>query len=167
MGKMKVILTRSMIIMCCCFFFVRCSDSKEELSGNYVFINEGQDNRFIISHLPGRKNIYGNVLNYNFNAQFIIARQQPIFDEYKSKLAFDLRDDLIKYPENSLEDIKKTEALADSILKNDSYYKNIFSNKINYWIIDHKRNLFLGPLTFKEYKHKFKELDIPKSLELE
>jgi hypothetical protein len=163
--KIDMILARTLIVMSC-FFFIRCSDSTEELGGNYVFINEGENDKFIISHLPGRTNIYGKVLSYDFNEQFIIAKQQPVFNEYKSKLAFDLRDDLIKYPKNSLEDVEKTEELADSILRNDPFYKNIFSGTINFWIIIIKSDSTIGPLTLNDYLIKRKKLNIPDNVHL-
>ena len=81
-------------------------------------------------------------------------------------IGFDLRDDLKKYPTNSLEEQIQSEKEADSILKYNPYYKLIFAHKINYWIIVNKNNEVLGPFTQAEYKSKRKELNIPENIEV-
>jgi len=142
-------------------------DYTEELSGNYFYRNEGPDTKDILSHSPNRKEIYSKVLSYSYNERFIVAVQMPIYNEYKKMIAFDLRDDFKKYPKNSNDEILKSEKSADSILINDSFYKTIFSNKMNYWIIDHERKLFLGPLSLDEYELKRKQLGVPDNLQLD
>ncbi|MGX5688164.1 hypothetical protein [Arcticibacter tournemirensis] len=142
-------------------------DYAKDLSGDYFYRDEGDSKKDILSHLPGKKDIYGEVLDYDYNDNFIVAKQKPIYEEYKSMIGFKLRDNLKEYPTNSKEEIFQSEKEADSILKHDPYYKTIFTHKINYWIISHKDNQMYGPLTKKEYIRKRKELNIPESLRVD
>jgi hypothetical protein len=152
-----------------CLFICSCStggDYSEEISGGYFYRSEGADTKDILSHLPNGNNIYSKVVSYDYNSNFIIAAQQPIYNEYRSMIGFELRNDLSKYPSNSETDMIKSEVIADSILKNDPFYRKVFSRTTNYWIIDHTRNLFLGPLSFEEYEKKRKDLGVPDDLQL-
>lgn len=150
-----------------CFFLIGCSsDNTEELSGGYFYRDEGVNTKDILSHLPNRKGIYSKITAFDYNADFIIAVQQPSYDEYKTMIGFDLRDSLKKYPTNSSVERIQSEKEADSILNHDPYYKLIFAHKINYWIIANKSKEVLGPLTKEEYKNKRKELKIPQSIEV-
>lgn len=68
---------------------------------------------------------------------------------------------------NSSQDIQISWAIADSLIKNDPFYKKIFANEVNYWIIYNPKDTLIGPLTKEEYKVKRKELKIPDDLQLE
>jgi hypothetical protein len=137
-----------------------CSnDSSIELSGNYFYREEGSNVKQIISHTTNRKEIYSKVIDYDYNKDFIIAVQQPDYKDYIIMIAFNLRDDTIRFSKKSLND-NLSEEVADSILKNDSNYKKIFLNKLNYWIISNKENRVYGPLTKYEYLDKRKDLKI-------
>lgn len=147
-----------------CFCLSQCSDSQQELSGDYSYIDEGVTDKFIISEVSASKAIYGKVIDYNFNDQFIIAIQRADFHAYKSKIAFELRNDIRKYPDNSVEDVRVTEVLADSILTHDPYYKRVFSRDTNYWIIMVKSDSLVGPLSFDEYLIIRERLGVPESM---
>jgi hypothetical protein len=150
-----------------CFFLHGCSsDNTEELSGGYFYRDEGVNAKDILCHLPNRKGIYSKITGYDYNADFIVAVQQPNYEEYKTMIGFDLRDNLKKYPKNSSEERIESEKEADSILKHDPYYKLIFAHKTNYWIIVNKSKEVLGPLTQMEYQSKRKYLNIPESIEV-
>lgn len=78
--------------------------------------------------------------------------------------------------ENTAQDIEISQVIADSIIKNDPYYKDIFSREINYWIIAHgepQKYFYLpssevyGPFSKQEYLTKRKELGVPEELKLE
>lgn len=152
------------VVVCICLYSCSSSDNTEELSGNYFYTDEGGNAKDILCHLPNRKGIYAQVLAYDYNADFIIAVQQPNYKEYKTMIGFNLRDDLKKYPINSSNERIQSEKEADSILKHDPYYKLIFAHKINYWIIVNKSKEVLGPLTQVEYQSKRKELNIPENI---
>ena len=145
-------------------------DYYEELSGNYFYRDEGQETKEIISHGPNLnapylKDIYGTVIDYDDNSDFIIAIQHPNFEDYKIMVAFNLRDDTVKYPGSGIND-EKSLPVADSILKHDPYFQKIFAHKVNYWIIVHKDKRLYGPLTKAEFLQKRKELDVPESLKI-
>lgn len=142
------------------------SDSTEELSGHYFYRDEGAHVRDILSHISNRKEIYSEIIRYDYNSDFIIAEQRPVYNEYKTMLGFNLRDNLKKYPTNSAKEVIQSEKEADSILKNDPYYKAIFTHEINFWIIVNKSNELLGPFTKGEYEKKRKELNIPENVDI-
>ncbi len=68
--------------------------------------------------------------------------------------------------ENSLEDIKKGEEIADSVIKNNPKHKKIFSLKKVYWIIKVKGDVLIGPLSVDEFIATRKQLNISKELKL-
>lgn len=73
---MKQILTT----ICICFELLSCSsggDYNKELSGGYFFSAEGSDMHSIISHFAGGTDIPANIISYNYNNDFIIAKQKP------------------------------------------------------------------------------------------
>ena len=159
------------LIFCSLFFFTQCGggsiDFYEELSGNYFYRGEGSGSNEIISHSPNQKSIYGEVISYKFNNDFIIALQQPNYKSHKYLIAAQLRTDVTEFPANSSQEIKTSEKIADSLLKHDSFYLKIFSRKQNSWIIMNKPNKLYSPLNKEEYLRKRKQLNIPKELELE
>lgn len=159
----------SAITTICFMCFTGCipnSDSTEDLSGQYFYREEGTHVKDILSYVPNRKEIYSEIVHYDFNPDFIIAEQKPIYNEYKAMIGFNLRANTKKYPTNSETEVIQSEKEADSILKNDPYYKSILAHKINYWIIVISSNQMLGPLTKQEYEKKRKELNIPGRLGL-
>ncbi|RYD53229.1 MAG: hypothetical protein EOP52_03560 [Sphingobacteriales bacterium] len=143
------------------------SDYTEELGGGYYYIDEGEKTKEIRHQMEYNKHIHGKVISYKFNWDFIVVLQEPDFGEHKIMLASSLRNDLKKYPDNSESDRLATEKEADSILKNDPYYKSIFINKYNYWIIVKNDTNVIGPLTKQEYLKKRLELGVPENLHLE
>lgn len=146
---------------------IRCSsDYSDELTGDYFYRDEGGEIKQILSHTPNRRNIYGRVTSYVYNSSFIIVLQEPSKPDHISMIAFDLRDELGKYPANTKEEILQSENEADSILKNDRYYTNVFANRVNYWIISHKNDTVIGPLSQSEYFVKRRELLVPDYLQL-
>lgn len=168
-GKIKLEMREILKVLL--YLFIRslfsCSnDTNSELSGNYFYRDEGGYMKEILSHSANRENIYGRIICYDYNSDFIIALQEPIFDEFVSMIGFNLRDDSIKYSSNSSEDIRNSEIEADSILKNDPYYRKIFSSKYNYWIISHKLDSVFGPLTKEEYLIMREEINIPNGVKL-
>lgn len=77
--------------------------------------------------------------------------------------------------ENNIQDRQISEFVADSLIKNDPIYQNIFSRELNYWIISHKErneadylpmSRFYGPYSKEEYLSKRVELGVPYDLKL-
>jgi hypothetical protein len=54
--------------------------------------------------------------------------------------------------------------IAKQIIQKDSFFKSMLSRKINYFIIDKKKQIVFGSFSINEYMLKRKELNIPESL---
>lgn len=162
----KAQLFFKLLLGCLLLFGCNFSDSSKELSGDYFYRNEGDHVKDIICHRPNSKNIYSEILSYDYNSEYIVAIQHPNYEEYKTQIGFELRGNLKRYPTNSVEERIQSEVKSDSILKHDPYYKSIFAHKINYWIIAHKKKEVYGPLTKEEYIQKRSELGVPEDLEV-
>jgi hypothetical protein len=52
-------------------------DYSSELSGNYFYRAEGSDLNDILSHSRGGKEIPANVIGYDYDSEFIVAKQKP------------------------------------------------------------------------------------------
>lgn len=141
------------------------ADYYEELSGNYLYY--GGDGDGILATTRNKKSIYGKVTKLGYDDNFIIAFQKPDYVDYRIHLSFAIRTDVTKYPKNSDEDMKATDSIADSLLRNDPFYIKVFSSKTNFWIISHQNSRVYGPLSEYEYKDLRTELKVPIDLELE
>ncbi len=152
-----------------CFFLSQCvpnSDSSQELSGNYFYRDEGSDVKDILCHLPNHEEIYSEVVGYNYDADFIVAAQIPNYIQYRTIIGFNLRTNRVKYPTNSAKELAESEEQADSLITHDPYYKSIFANKLNFWIISNKNGTLFGPLTKKQYVGKRRDLMIPENIQI-
>lgn len=178
-----------------------------DLSGHSIYFNGGIKKRRIHSKnsVLYRTTVYGDVLDYDYNKEFIIIKQCPDKNNHISYLGNDLysryttykkyiedtsilskpewknfrgkieRDSLIyeifkskgATPENTSEDIRVRESIADSLIANDPFYKKIFSNDTNYWIIYNPTDSLIGPLIETEFEVTRKELRIPDKLKLD
>jgi hypothetical protein len=79
-----------------------------------------------------------------FNSQQI-RKSKPLYDLLRVRGLTD---------KNMPEDWSIREVVADSILKSDSYYQNVFSRKTNYWIIDKKGDKLYGPYNFTQFNNQ-------------
>ncbi|WKN44226.1 hypothetical protein [Tunicatimonas pelagia] len=92
-----------------------------------------------------------------------IISEQSLFNTLKNNLSVN----------NSIEDIKQGHVISDSVLNNDPYYQKVFSNDVNYWIIEHRdtkgdntSSVLHGPLSEQEYNGMREHLGIPDDLVL-
>lgn len=143
------------------------SDEAEELSGGYLYRSDGGTTNELLGGKGLKSSIHGQVLRYRYNADFIVAVQRPVYQEYRAGLGFDLRDDLRKYPTNSQAERVASERVADSLLTHDPYSSSIFVHKTNYWIITHGPRKVYGPLTYPQYVQQARTLQVPDRLALE
>jgi hypothetical protein len=150
-------------------FIVSCRPGTytKNLSGGYTYDDIGPDiiNTFMTSPVfvaTNTKNIYGRVIDFCYDNNFILVKQKPDYNRYKDMVSFEYR--LANRQDSNA--IEKSLIITDSLLKNDPYYKAIFSKDINYWIINNKEKKLLGPFTKEEYLKQRKLLNIPKSLAL-
>jgi len=143
------------------------SDEAEELSGGYLYRNEGPDTKELLSNRKGMPSIFGRVVRYGYNADFVVAAQRPMYDEYRYGLGADLRSDPRKYPTNSTAEREASERVADSLLAHDPHYRAVFAHGTNYWIIAHGPGKVYGPLTYPEYVQQARALQVPNKLAIE
>lgn len=143
------------------------SDEAEELSGGYLYRDEGGNIKELLSGRAGMVSIHGKVVRYRYNAEFIAAVQHPVYEEYRTGLGFDLRDDERKFPTNSAAEQAASERVADSLLTHDPKYRALFIHKTNYWIIAHHPGKVYGPLTYPQYVQQAQSLQVPNRLMLE
>ncbi|TFZ62839.1 hypothetical protein E4631_24285 [Hymenobacter sp. UV11] len=101
------------------------SDEAEQLSGGYLYRDEGPDTKELLSGRAGMASIHGRVVRYRYNDNFIVAVQCPVYAEYRDGVGFELREDLRKYPTNSAAEIAASERVADSLLTHDQQYQAI------------------------------------------
>ncbi|WP_276131871.1 DUF3997 domain-containing protein [Polluticoccus soli] len=150
MARLGLLIAFSILLVAC-----NMSDSSKKLSGNYCYRWEGGGDKVILRHSGSvRDNIYGEVVDYEYNDDFIIAMQRPDFKTHAHYLAFELPGDEIE------KDIRE----AESTLRTEPYYIQIFSNKLNYWIISHNHNKTFGPLTKSEFQKLHDSLNIDEDL---
>lgn len=153
------------------FLIAGCSaDELCVLSGDYVYYREGTNAKSIMSRQAGKGEIYGTVIDYSYNWSFITAKQVPNYDCYQGEIQGDIRTDKMRNDPsyiNNVEGIHIALDMADSILKTDPYYLNIFANDTNYWIISHKDDSLYGPYTKAEFNEICIKLKVPKRLRLD
>ena len=68
---------------------------------------------------------------------------------------------------NESADIRIYRSVADSLVTYGSFYKKVFVNDTNYWVIYSPTDTLIGPLTKEEYAAKRNELNIPDGLQIE
>ena len=117
--------------------------------------------------------VYSNVEKINHNSDYIIILQKPNKRLMDKKIRDDLefwnnyylenkKDSLVDltYKKMFLKDIynlvkkdkaQKLNIITDSIFNNEIFYKKIFKNKENYYIIQKGNDSILGPLNLKEF----------------
>ena len=152
----------------CSFFSCNQGSLTRRLSGEYTYHDAGNGYKDIIKHKNVenitidrnleylKENIYSEVLYYCYNKDFILVKQKPNKKYHIIAVSFELED---------VYSSSRSDFLADSLINNDIYYKQIFDNEINYWIIDNKNEILLGPLQKNEYLNKRNDLEIPQELE--
>lgn len=157
------------LIVMCSFFSCNQGSLSNKLSGGYTYHEGSNEYKDILKNknvesmtIDGnyeylKENVYSEVLDYCYNKDFILVKQKPNKEYHIKALLFELED---------FYSISKSEFLADSLISNDVYYKQIFDNEINYWIIDNKYEIPLGPFQKNDYLNKRNELKIPQELEL-
>lgn len=143
------------------------NDIAKDISGGYFYRDEGGTQKMIWSYNGNIKGIDGEVISYDYNEDFIVAIQKPNYNEIRRTISFHLTNDTLKYPTNSREEIEISLKVADSIIMFDDYYKKIFANKINYWIISHKNKIMYGPLSKIEFLQMRRALNVPSKLNVE
>lgn len=106
--------------------------------------------------------IYNAYLKDSISEKYMKPRDEILADSIISKI---FKNKKISF-ENTIEDIKKSEEIADSIIKNNPTQKKIHSLDKIYWIIKIHNDVMFGPFSKQEYLLKKKSLNIDKNLNL-
>lgn len=122
-----------------------------------------------------RFNIYPEIIDKDYNDYFVVIKQKPILRKHKFFIYPSLMNEKFDLYINNLQNEGYSKQTAweltykfiDSVMAIDPYYKKVFSNKVNYYIIDLKDNIKYGPYNLKEYKKKRAELKVSSELKLE
>lgn len=135
------------------------------------------DESFILAcQEPNRimyKSLFGSNLSFDYTIFNKYLKDSTTVKYYKSRkeilgdstIAKIFKNKNVSF-ENTSEDIKKGEEIADSIIKNNPIHKKIFSLKKVYWIIQIKDNILFGPYSKQEYLIKRKIIKVDERLAL-
>ena len=104
------------------------TEYQKEVSCNYLMENTKSNQA-----LYGDVSILSSVVEYDYGSNFIVAIQKPNFEKQRGYLADVIR--MRKYNMKGGSYISMSLKEADSILRNDPFYRSVFLNKINYWIV--------------------------------
>lgn len=126
--------------------------------------------------------VYPNVIKFEYDKKYIISLQQPnkflmlkrikenleLWDNYyienkKDSLVSIVHKKILLSEIHSILGNRKMEKLnmvSDSIFINDIYFKKMFRNKYNYYIINKENDSIFGPLTLNEFEILKKEKNI-------
>ncbi len=104
-----------------------------------------------------KRNIYSFVTEIGYDDNFILVIQRPNQELHNLSIAFELR---ATNPE------EKCFGIADSLIKHDPFFQNVFTRDVNYWIISHSNDSLYGPYSEEEYMKTKELLRVPKDIEL-
>jgi hypothetical protein len=132
-------------------------DETTDLGGGYTYVRDGKDFKYISYYkINARKDVHPKVTDYAFDASFILVVQEPIKEHGRTKIA-----DLLNSGKENFDDLLRK---ADSIMVNDPYYIEIYSSKVNYWIIDKVNERQYGPLSKERFEAERKILGVSSQL---
>lgn len=157
------------------YYFLSEIESKEYLTGSFVYksFNENVFDSILV---------HPKVTNIKFDNKYIVAIQVPdeklMLSQIKKDLVFwnqyymdNSKDSLINliHGEIALKNINNLfkkdgkinlTKVSDSIFKSSEYFKKIFKNKENYYIIQKSNDSIFGPLNLKEFEVLIKRKSI-------
>jgi hypothetical protein len=122
------------------------------------------DNKYILVYQEPNKVYFYKELEDKikaFNSNFISTKKDTVLKLIYGSISTKVINALINKNDNQVKRV------ADSIITNEIYYKKMFTNKFNYWIIRLSDDSLIGPLNKEEYLGKRNELNISSSLKLE
>jgi len=134
-----------------------CEEKPPIKLGNNYFLDYSSWGHAIITDSTGGWLIYSQIVAWNYDSIFIIAKQKPFYEISDSIL--------MRHPNTSL-------TFRDKLYNETEIY--------NYWIIDKRKEIdsyydgriwrytkgVYGPITYEEYWEKRKEFNVPDSLKL-
>jgi len=139
------------------FISIVFSDSELEIiAGSYYIHRQSEAYSEILPGIPNdfdslsiydyvKTVIYPTVEQYKTDDKFILVKQKVNEEMYKSHLIWNLE----LFFSN-----KESKQIADSLIANDPFFIKVFSNSVNYYIIDVEENVIHGPFKKNEFKLK-------------
>ena len=121
------------------------------------------DDKYILVYQKPNKAIFAKELEdnlKNFNSYFVKTKKDTLIELPHGKVS--IKDIYYSTEKNG----NNASKIANSLINDEPYYQNLFSNKFNYWIICLSNDSLIGPLTKDEYFIKRKEMNIPVTLKL-
>jgi len=163
---MKNIVLYSLVFLSTSCWSPYIVDLDEKLPKGYFY--RGNKSPYIsCGNFYDNKDIYPIVMKYKYDERFIIVKQKPKLFYYQSRISERIRRlDSIQNYDNIYSAYAIYDKKADSILKYDPQYRNLFNGEYYYWIIDVNLNLHIGPMSKQNYELKFKEMKIPEKLKV-
>lgn len=160
------------------FLFILSCD-KSKLGNNYFYLSN--DEAADIGYPYGsliyesskqyfyqKKLISAEIVKVLSDDQHIIVMQHPNINSIKRQIIDDLNfweEDFKRYRKDSIinfefgnlrkshiKNLLNDKQKIDSLLSNSFYYKKIFSNKTNYYLIKKEKHVMLGPFSENEFK---------------
>jgi len=144
----------SILIPSCAISF---SDIKHSLGNGYYYLGEGETQRYVYRSFDERNpsideiSIWPTVLSYDYDENFVIIRQSPNEKAIKQYLIY-FKD--------------KSNEQADSIMKTDTFFINMFASDTCYWIINKKDKVIKGPYNFSSFQKGKSIIGVPNKLHL-
>jgi hypothetical protein len=152
---------RAFLLFSICLLINSCaisfSDINRNIGNGYYYLGEGETQRYIYhsfnERIPAIDGIvvWPTVLSYDYDENFIIIKQSPNEKAIKIYLIF-LKD--------------KTSDQADSIMKADSFFINMFACDTCYWIINKKAIVLYGPFDNQSFIREKQKLMVSDKLKL-
>lgn len=149
------------------YYYLPEYDANEIRTGSFIY-------RSFDENVWDKILIFPTVKKIEFNDNYIIVLQEPnkklmlkntnsdlkFWNEYyltnkkDSLVSLDHKKMMLSEIHNLVDNnkIKRLNKITDSIFKNEIFYKKIFQNKINYYIIQKVDDSIFGPLTLKEFE---------------
>lgn len=114
------------------------------------------------STLANNYNVYCSYIKDSVSEKYHKSRSEILADSIIAKI---FKSKNVSF-ENTGEDILKGEKIADSIIKNNTIQKKIFSLKKVYWIVGVKDNILFGPYSKDEFELRKNEKNIDLELNI-
>jgi tRNA splicing endonuclease len=150
------------------YYYLPEYEAREYLTGVFIYKSEDEN---VFSKII----IYPDVEELHYNDQYIIAKQKPNINLMKKRIVDNLelwnnyykknkKDSVIDlmHGEISLIEInllmqqnklKDNDSIINTIFETEMFYKNMFSRRLNYYIIQKDNDSVFGPLSYIEYRN--------------
>lgn len=139
--------------------------NKYSFDKNFIIIEQSPTSKNVIHFLSNELRIKYGLLLYKKDS---LKMTKHVVKFMQSKIWTDSiwHKEISKeiLPESNVKSFDKLYKIASKIIKEDPYFQEMFSRKVNYYIIDKKNEQVYGPLSKEKYLIKRNELKVSKTL---